>query len=390
LNEYGGYVDSRETVRVRVKFISDEIFVGTPILVTVDGLSGYIIGLDLVQSRDQETWGACWLELVDNETGHIERIIADQAKGLVGGIELVCGDPKESYQSDLFHVIMRLVSGIWQAERKAYAAIGKEYDAAAKFERAKSERVLAKRLQNYATAKAKAENWIRWYDESLYLFRELQEVLRMVNQKSGELRRKADVMSEVEAILELLEQEIGDEKIRKGTGYIRDHQEALLLYFDEVEAAAEFLNGVIAEDEVRQCLLRTYTYQQQLYVAYGQRKRQLEARRAALQESLVARIGQAEYERFYQIVDQSLSAIIRSSSMVENTNSRLRRFFDSARGQINQNRLNLIRFYLNHKPFERGRRQGKSPAQLFYGNGDSPEHWLSILRAKKAEKAVGS
>jgi hypothetical protein len=388
LNAYGSYLDACERVSVSVKFISDEIFIGTPVLVTVEALSGYLLSLELAESRDQETWGACWLELVDGDTGQIECIIADQAKGLLGGIALVCDEPKKIYQSDLFHVIMRLVSGIWRAERKAYAAIGKEYEAGAKFERAKSERGLAKRLDAYETAKAKADQWIRCYDDSLYLFRELQEVLRMVDLKSGELRRKADVMAELEAILGLLEQEIADEKIQKGTGYIRDHQEALLHYFDEVEAAADFLNGAIAEDGGRQDLLRIYACQQQLYVAYGQRKRQIEARRSALQESLVARFGQTEYERLYQLVEQKLSAIIRSSSMVENTNSRLRRFFDSARGQINQNRLNLIRFYLNHKPFERGRRQGKSPAQLFHGDEASSEHWLKILHTKKAEKAA--
>ena len=137
LNAYGRCVESRERVAVRVKFVSDEIFIGMPILVTVEPISGYILGLDLAESRDQETWGACWLELVDNETGQIERIVADQAKGLVGGVELVCDEPQKSYQSDLFHVIMRLVAGIWRAERKAYAAIGKEYAAADKFERAK-------------------------------------------------------------------------------------------------------------------------------------------------------------------------------------------------------------------------------------------------------------
>ncbi len=389
LKEYGGYVESRETVTVRVKLISDEIFIGAPILVTVEPVSGYILGVDLAEHRDQDTWGACWLELVDNETGQIERIVADQATGLIGGIELICDEPEKVYQSDLFHVLMRLVSGIWRAERKAYAAIDKEYDAAAKFERAKSERVLVKRLEKYETAKATAEKWIRRYDESMYLFRELQEVLRMVDQKNGELRRKADVVAEVESILELLECEIDDEKIQKGARYIRKHHETLLLYFDEVEAAAECLNKAIAEETVRQDLLRAYACQQQLYIAYGQRKRQLEARLTAFQESLIARIGQAEYERFSHLVEQRLSAIIRSSSMVENTNSRLRRFFDSARGQISQHRLNLIRFYLNHKPFKRGRRQGKSPAQLFHGDEAPPEHWLTILRAKKAHNAVG-
>jgi hypothetical protein len=389
LNAYGSYVESRERVAVRIKFISDEIFIGTPVLVTVEPLSGYILGLDLTASRDQETWGACWLELVDNETGQIERIIADQAKGLVGGIALIFDEAEKSYQSDLFHAIMRLVSGIWRAERKAYAAIGKEYAAADKFERAKSERVLAKRLKAYEMAKAQADPWMRCYDDSVYLFRALQEVLRMVDLKSGELRRKADVRAELEAILELMEHEIADEKIQKGAHYIRDHQEAVLRYFDEVEAADVLLKAVIPEGEVRHCVLRMYAYQQQLYVAYGQRKRHLEAQWASLQQTLMTHVDQAESERLSQLVEHTLSSIIRSSSMVENTNSRLRRFFDSARGQINQNRLNLIRFYLNHKPFERGRRQGQSPAQLFHGQEASTGHWLTILQAKKAEKSRG-
>jgi hypothetical protein len=371
-----------------VKFISDEIFIGNPILVTVDALSGYILSLELVDSRDQESWGACWLELVDNDTGCIERIIADQAQGLVGGIELVCDDPQKRYQSDLFHVITRLVAGIWRAERKAYAAIAKEYDAVAKFERAKSERVLLKRLATYDKARAESEKWIRYYDESIYLFRELQESLQIVDLKHGELRRKSDVMAELEAILELLEQEIADEKIQKGAHYICEHQESVLRYFDEVEAADASLKAAIPDDDVRQSLLCLYAYQKQRYVAYGQRKRRLEAQWASKHQTLMTHLEQAEYERFSQLVEQTLSPIIRSSSMVENTNSRLRRFFDSARGQINQKRLNLIRFYLNHRPFERGRHQGKSPAQLFHGQEVSHDHWLKILQTKKAEQAL--
>ena len=210
----------------------------------------------------------------------------------------------------------------------------------------------------------------------------------MVDLKSGELRRKADVMAELEAILALFAQEIGDEKIQKGANYIRRHQETVLRYFDEVEAADASLKAAIPEAEVRQGFLRLYAYQQQLYVTYGRRKRHLKVQWISLQQALMTRIDQAEYDRLSQLVEQTLSSIIRSSSMVENTNSRLRRFFDSARGQINQNRLNLIRFYLNHKPFERGRRQGQSPARLFHGQEASTEHWLKILRTKKAEKAA--
>ena len=139
---------------------------------------------------------------------------------------------------------------------------------------------------------------------------------------------------------------------------------------------------------MRQCVFRLYAYQQQLYTAYGQRKRLLHAQKAALEQRLSERLGEAEYRRVYHIVEQTLSSIFRSSSMVENTNSRLRRFFDSARNQINQARLNLIRFYLNHKLFERGRRRGKTASQLFHGDEALSEHWLSILLSKKAQKAA--
>jgi hypothetical protein len=105
----------------------------------------------------------------------------------------------------------------------------------------------------------------------------------MVDLKRGELRRKADVMAEVAAILELFEQEIGDEKIQNGATYIERHKDSVLRYFDEVEAAEVSLKVAIPEREVRQGFLRRYAYQQQLYVAYGQRKRNLEAQRDSLQ-----------------------------------------------------------------------------------------------------------
>ena len=208
---------------------------------------------------------------------------------------------------------------------------------------------------------------------------------------TGELRRKSEVMTAVETILTLFEQEIAEETIQKGVRFLRDHQGTLFPYFDEVEAARETLKAEIAECAVCQRFVRRYAYQQQLYTASGQRKRDLQASKMALESTLSAQVGTAEFQRLSQVVEQTLSPIIRSSSMVENTNSRLRRFFDSARGQITQARLNLIRFYLNHKAFERGRRQGHTPAQLFHREQASPEHWLTILRAKKAEKAaVGS
>jgi hypothetical protein len=386
---YGSLLASHETVSCCVKFVSDEVFIGQPILVTVEPLSNYILSLELVETRDMVTWGACWYELLDADTGRVDRIVADLAKGLVGGIEELLGERKAAtklFQGDLFHLIMRLVAAITRAERKAYAAIKQEYEALDKFERAKSDHTLLKHLTSYDTAHEEAERWMHWVDDSRYLFRELQEVLRIVDLRTGELRRKAHVLAEVETILSLFEQEIAEEKLQKGAGYLRDHLDALLRYFDDVEVAVAELDTAIPDAAVRQHLCRLYAVEQQLRVASGARKRWLKTQWTDCHQSLLTQIGETAYEGCSHQVKQTLDAIIRSSSVVENTNGRLRRFFDAARGQISQSRLNLLRFYLNHKPFERGRRQGYSPTQLFHGTQASSEHWLTQLRRiKEAE-----
>lgn len=387
LNSYGERVGPGDAIDIRLTFVSDEIFINaSPVLVTVEPASGCILGLNLATSRDQETWGCCWLEIVDNDTGTVERIVADQAKGIMGAIGLLFDDIEEMYQTDLFHVIVRLSYWIGVLERQAYSAIAEQYDAERKFENAKSERVLEKRLNQYEAAERDAEKRINLYDDYIYLFRELQNVLMIMDMNTGELRTKDEVIAEIEVIFCLMEEEIDHEKIQKGVEYFRKYQDAVLRYFDDVEDADIALQKRIPDAFIRQILVLIFGYQSQLYTAYGRRKHYLKEQIGELKQLLNEYAGASAFKTLYPLVDKELSGIIRSSSMVENTNSRLRPYFDAARGQINQNRLNLIRFYLNHKIFDRGRRENKSPTQLLLGESADSEHWLAILRAKNAEK----
>ena len=69
----------------------------------------------------------------------------------------------------------------------------------------------------------------------------------------------------------------------------------------------------------------------------------------------------------------------RSSSMIENLNSRLRSYF-FLRRQIGPRYLDLLRFFLNHRPFlrsEHPERVGKTPAELMTGKRHA--HWLELL-----------
>jgi hypothetical protein len=85
----------------------------------------------------------------------------------------------------------------------------------------------------------------------------------------------------------------------------------------------------------------------------------------------------------YDAVEDSVLAILegthRCSSMVENFNSRLRPYLDE-RKEITQKKLDLIMFYLNHKPFMRSlhaRLVNKSPAEAL--TGKEHESWIEML-----------
>jgi hypothetical protein len=80
-----------------------------------------------------------------------------------------------------------------------------------------------------------------------------------------------------------------------------------------------------------------------------------------------------------QAVRAVMGETTRASSIVENLNSRLRNYF-FLRRELGNGYLDLLRFFLNHRRFQRSRcadRAGRSPTELL--NGQSLPHWLELL-----------
>jgi len=76
-----------------------------------------------------------------------------------------------------------------------------------------------------------------------------------------------------------------------------------------------------------------------------------------------------KFHGILEAVSDAMDETHRSSSMVENLNGRLRNYF-FLRRQLGQGYLDLLRFFLNHRPFARSEhpvRVGKSPAELMAG-----------------------
>jgi hypothetical protein len=86
--------------------------------------------------------------------------------------------------------------------------------------------------------------------------------------------------------------------------------------------------------------------------------------------------------KFYTLlvaVSRAMAQTPRSSSLVENLNSRLRNYF-TLRRHLGGPYMDLLQFFLNHRRFMRSRvaeRTGKSPRELMTGQGHA--HWLTLL-----------
>ena len=80
-------------------------------------------------------------------------------------------------------------------------------------------------------------------------------------------------------------------------------------------------------------------------------------------------------------LQEQLEQVVQSSAMVETINSILRTYLNVGKNQLNQNHLNLIMFYLNHRKYLRGKRKGYSPIELLTGKKQKHD-WLEALLKK--------
>jgi hypothetical protein len=86
-----------------------------------------------------------------------------------------------------------------------------------------------------------------------------------------------------------------------------------------------------------------------------------------------------KYYKVHQAVIAIMGEVEKASSVVENLNGRIRKFLQN-HIHVSQDILDLFRFIINHKEFERSRcehRKGKSPSEVLHGKAH--KHWLELL-----------
>lgn len=365
-----------------VFYLSDEIFaLHVPILLTIDARSTTILNIELASDRSAETWRAHFDALTEHQFCSLG-MASDRGLGLVAGYQAACD--MALWVADYFHEFRDLFEVLHQLERKAYAAIVKEHDAAQKFAHAKGESNLAKRLQQYDTAHHACEQAIALYDQLAILLHLLREALYLCS-PHGRLRTVANVCSELRLLLEMIA-ELDCAAITKTLKPIYTHIDDIVVPFKQVEAIATALRAVVPHDAL-EFLVLAWHHAHCVYQAGSKQKAYHQRERDFWLACAEGLLGDA-FDTLKALVFDQLDSIVRASSLVEMVNSLIRPYLNSCKGQITQETLNLIMFYHNHRRYKSGKRQGKAPLELLIGKSLEAPWWELLLQQVNTEPGV--
>ena len=381
LQDYGNCVPSTLSMPHKkvVFYLSDEIFaIQAPILVTIDAQSTAILKIELASDRSAKTWERHFQDLGAHRFYSLG-MASDRGVGLKAGYQAVC---KEGlWVCDHFHEFQDLFNHCHQLQRKAYGAIAKEIEAAEKFANAKSEANLQKRLEQYEQARQACEHAIERYDQLDLLLGMLSETLHLCS-SSGRLRTVEGVRSDLTLILNLIEEEVNDDKLPKLLKPIRSHIDDILVPFRQVEQIhADLLESM--PEQIVDALALSWHHDHQSYQSHG-KKKHYHQRECEYGLNFSEGLLDERFDEFKALVFEKLDQVVKASSLVEMVNSLIRPYLNSSKGQLTQETLNLIMFYHNHRRYKGGRRQGKAPMELLTGEALQGD-WVDLLIQHKRD-----
>jgi hypothetical protein len=342
--------------------LHDEIFQGArPVLAGVDAESTYCYLLAAEAHRDGDTWGVHLLDAAQQGLAP-DYTIADAGQGLRAGQKAAWGDTP--CHGDVFHI------------QRQCETLANTLGNLARGARSRREKLVVK--INKARARGRAGGLAAELGKARRREAQAHQLARDIRTLTEWLRH--DILSLAgppratrEALFDFIVEQLREREALDAR-HISPVRVALQNQRDDLLAFAGVLDAKLATiaqaanvpgDLVRAaCVLhRKPTTSPAYWQGWGRLRSQL---------------GR-QFHTVFAAVTQVMDHTPRSSSLVENLNSRLRNYF-TLRRHLGTPYLDLLRFFLNHRCFMRSRRverQGRSPCELMTGR-DHP-HWLTML-----------
>jgi hypothetical protein len=345
----------------------DEIFQSRhPILVGCDVNSTYCYLLAQEESRDGITWGVHLLDLQEKGL-HPDHTIADGGKGLRAGQAEAW--PDVPCWGDNFHIVAEMRRLSTYVENRAFTAMSTCEALERKMQGAKKKgkgNTLSKKLTQSKKAQQQA---IQLADEITTLLGWMREdILAVVG---PDLPTRQGLYDWIVEALRAREDQLSH-RIAPIRRRLENGREEFLAFAQKLDQQLLDLAKQFHTDPL---LVR------QLFEAQTLDQPDCEPQENPLQQ----RLG-SSFEPLQEAITQLINATVRASSVVENLNSRLRNYF-FLRKQLGVDYLDLLRFFLNHRRFQRSERQervDKSPAEIL--TGKEHPHWLELLGFERFQK----
>jgi len=339
----------------------DEIFQGDiPVLVGCDPKSLYCFLLSAEESRDANAWGCHLLDLQDKGL-QPKYTVADFGTGLRAGQRESW--PEIPCHGDVFHAEMDMGKLFYYLDNRAKTAMSTLVSLESKMTRAKKKNKPQKFTRKIGDAWKEADRAIQLADDIGILNEWLQEILSPSGPSFEEKRMLFDFV-----VQELKDREyLCRYRIRPVRIKLENHRDSLLKFAELIDSS---LAGIAEETGVSLYDIR------QIYILQVMSRDN--PKRWKQEHYIRSRLKYKFYE-LSEAVRDIASVVVRTSSSVENLNSRLRNYF-FLRKQIGPESLDLLRFYLNYRRFprsERPERVGRIPAELL--QGEELPHWLETL-----------
>jgi hypothetical protein len=347
----------------------DEIFQSRhPILVGCDVRSTYCYLLAQEDNREGTTWGVHLLDLAEKGL-HPDHTIADGGKGLRAG--QADAWPDVSCWGDHFHILQDMARLSTYVQNRAFSAMATDEKLERHMQRAKHKgkgNTLSKKL---AQARQAADQALQLADDITTLADWLrQDILAVVGPDQSTREALFDwIVEELRAREKQLSHRMAPVRSRLENG-----REQLLAFAHKLD---QQLLELSQQFQIDPLLVRHLFEIQALPMDQALHWQQ--------EHRLRHQLG-SRFEPLQTALTQLTHATIRASSVVENLNSRLRNYF-FLRKQLGEGYLDLLRFFLNHRRFQRSEhpeRVGKSPAEIL--TGKAHPHWLELLGFERFKK----
>lgn len=368
----------------KVHYASDEIFMigHQPVLVTVDPVSTVILRMEPLKSLTKLAWENHWQALKDQGIYPLSLVKDD---GVV--MNAAQNTPVMSEvpaQLDTFHAVAHQL-GIFTARlsKALDKAILHELDRHDKLQSAVSQEVIIKRKRKYQYACQQTLVAAAQLENFQFLYFCVVDQFNIFD-RQGQTRQQVMAIEETKLALKLMKT-LGITQLTEVVEKIEKKVAGLFNFLPKAQVVQYQL-----EEELGQIATFFWIY------AWQNDKKSRKIKKYAkskiwMQKSDTALILLQEHYQFlvaeFQVLKRNifsrLDGIVQSSALVETINSILRPYMNEARNQLSVEQFNVIRFYLNHRVYKRGKRKGFAPIELLSGK-KLKQSWLDLLLAKAA------